>query len=75
MSNINEVISIIKKINDEIKKNIKSIYEIKFKLSDDSRLRQVEINTINTKIDDTLNFVCNKIYRKKQKKQSKIKKG
>ena len=50
MSNINEVISIIKKINDEIKKNIKSIYEIKFKLSDDSRLRQVEINTINTKI-------------------------
>ena len=65
MSNINEVISLIKKINDEIKKKIKSIYEIKFKLSDDSRLRQVEINTINTKIDDTLNFACNKIYRKK----------
>ena len=37
---------------------------MKFNLSDDSRLRKVEINTINAKIDDTLNFVCNKIYRK-----------
>ena len=64
---IAEVISIIKKINDELKKKIESIHEIIFKLSDDSRLRQVEINTIHAKIDDALNFVCNKIYRKNRK--------
>ena len=52
------------KIIVELKKNIKWICEMKFNLSDDSRLRKVEINTINAKIDDTLNFVCNKIYRK-----------
>ena len=72
MSNINELISIIKKINDELKKNIKSIYELNFKLSDDSRLRQVEINTINAKVDDTLNFVCNKIYRKNRIRSKKV---
>ena len=49
------MINIFIKINNELKKNIELIYEIKFKLSDDSRLRQVEINTINA-IDDTLNF-------------------
>ena len=64
MNNIAEVISIIIKINDELKKNIELIHEIIFKLSDDSRLRQVEINTIDAKIDDALNFVWNKIYRK-----------
>ena len=50
------------------------VYEIKFKLSDDSQLRQVEINTINAKIDDTLNFVCNKIYRKNRKNRISSKK-
>ena len=64
MNNISEVITIIKNINDELKKNIKSIYEIMFNLSDDSQLTQVERNTINAKIDDALNFACNKIYRK-----------
>ena len=64
MNNISEVITIIKNMNDELKKNIKSIYEIMFNLSDDSQLTQVEINTINPKIDDALNFACNKIYRK-----------
>ena len=64
MNNITDVINIIKKINGELKKNIESICEIIFKLSDDSRLRQVEINTINAKIDDALNFVWNEIYRK-----------
>ena len=72
MSNINDVINIIKKINDELKKNIESIREIIFKLSDDSRLRQVEINTINAKIDDALNFVWNKICRKNKISSKKI---
>ena len=74
INNISEVINIFMKINDELKKNIKLIYELKFKLSDDSRLRQVEINTINAKIDDTLNFVCNKIYRKNRKNRIRSKK-
>ena len=65
------MINIFIKINNELKKNIELIYEIKFKLSDDSRLRQVEINTINT-IDDTLNFLCNKIYRKNRISSKKI---
>ena len=50
INNISEVINIFININNELKKNIESIYELRFKLSDDSRLRQVEINTINTKI-------------------------
>ena len=37
MNNISEVINIFIKVNNELKKNIESIYEIKFKLSDDSR--------------------------------------
>ena len=65
------MINIFIKINNELKKNIELIYEIKFKLSDDSRLRQVEINTINA-IDDTLNFLCNKIYRKNRISSKKI---
>ena len=67
INNITDVNKIIIKINDELKKNIESIYEIIFKLPDDSRLRQVEINTIDAKIDDALNFVWNKIYRKNRK--------
>ena len=72
LNNISEVINIFININNELKKNIESIYELRFKLSDDSRLRQVEINTINAKIDDTLNFVCNKIYRKNRKSSERI---
>ena len=73
MNNINEVINIFKKINDEIKKNTESIYKKVFNLSNDSRLRQVEVNTMNAKIDDTLNFVCNKIYRKNSKNRKSLK--
>ena len=67
VNNISDVIKIILKINDELKKNIESICEIIFKLSDDLRLGQVQINTINAKIDDALSFVWNKIYRKNRK--------
>ena len=67
MNNITDVNKIIIEINDELKKNIELIHEILFNLSGDLRLRQVEINTINAKIDDALNFVCNKIYRKNRK--------
>ena len=73
MSNITYVIKIIMEINDELEKNIESIHEILFKLSDDSRLRPVEINTINAKIDDPLNFVWNKIYRKNRISSKEIK--
>ena len=52
INNITDADNIIIKINDELKKNIESIHEIIFKLSDDLRLRQVEINTIDAKIDD-----------------------
>ena len=64
MNNINEVFNIIIKINHELKKSIKSIYEIMCNLSDDLQLTQVEINTINAKIDDASNFACSKIYKK-----------
>ena len=67
MNIITEVISIIIKMNDKLKKNIESVYEILFKLSDNSQLRQVERNTINAQIDDALNFVWNEIYRKNRK--------
>ena len=67
MNNITDVNKIIIEINDELKKNIELIHEVLFNLSGDLRLRQVEINTINAKIDDALNFVCNKIYRKNRK--------
>ena len=59
-------------INDELKNNIKLIYELMFKLSDDSRLRRVELNTIDAKIDDALNFVWNKVYRKNRISSEKI---
>ena len=74
MSNINEMINIIIKINDQLEKNIEQIHDILFKLSDDSQLRQVEINTINAKIDDALNFVWNNIYRKNRKNRMSSKK-
>ena len=67
MISINEVFNTIIKINDELKKSIKSVYEIMCNLSDDLQLTQVEINTINAKIDDALNFACNKIYKKNRK--------
>ena len=65
---INKVIDIIKLKADKLKKNIESIYEILLlfwlrKL----QIGQAELNTINAKIDDALNFVCNDIYRKNRK--------
>ena len=67
MNNITDVITIIKKINGELENNIKLISEIIFKLSDDLQLGRIQVNTINAKIDDALNFVSNKIYRKNRK--------
>ena len=55
---------IIIKIKDELNDRIESIYEIIFKLTNDSRLRRDELNKIDSIIDDTLNFIFNKIYRK-----------
>ena len=72
INNITDVNKIITKIIDELKKTIKLIYEIIFKLSDDSRLRQVELNTIDATIDYTLNFLWNKIYRKNRINSEKI---
>ena len=72
INNVNDANKIITKTENELKKKIKSIYELIFKLSDDSWLRQVELNTIDAKIDDALNFVWNKIYRKNRISSEKI---
>ena len=57
--------NIIQKINYKLKKNVSYINSYVdlpfFLLTDDSEL----IYKINAKIDHTLNFVCNEIYRKK----------
>ena len=71
IENINEVIDIIVKINYSLKKNISYINSIFFEslLLDDSQLKY----KTNAKIDDTLNFVWNEIYRKNRKnKKNKI---
>ena len=64
MNNINEVIDIIVKINDKLKKNV-SYINSKFSelLLGEPHLRY----KINAKIYDTLNFVWNEIYRKNRK--------
>ena len=64
INNITDVKKIIKKIKDELNDKIVSIYEIIFNLSNDSRLRQDELNKVDAIIDDTLNFIYNNIYRK-----------
>ena len=65
MNNITEVIDIIVKINHELKKNISYINSVfcESVLLDDSQLKY----KINAKIDDTLNFVWNEIYKKNRK--------
>ena len=71
IDNINEVIDIIAKINYKLKNNISYINSKLFHLLlfDEPQLRY----KINVKIDDTLNFVWNEIYRKNRKnKKNKI---
>ena len=65
INNINDANKIIAKRNDEFKKKIESIYKSMLKLHNNSRLRQVELNMIDVKIDDALNFAWNKIIREK----------
>ena len=73
INNIGYANKIITKIRDELKKKIELIYEsLFFKLSDDSRLRLPELNKIDAIIDDTLNFVWIKIYRKNRISSEKI---
>ena len=64
IDNITNMKKIIKKINYELHDKIVSIYEIIFKLSNDIGLRRDKLNKADAVIDDTLNFLCNKIYRK-----------
>ena len=64
INNITDVKKIIIKIKNELNDRIESIYEITFNLSTDSRLKRDELNKIDAIIDDTLNFICIKIYRK-----------
>ena len=40
------------------------IYELIFKLSNDPRLRRNKLNKADAIMVDTLNFICNKIYKK-----------
>ena len=65
INNINDANKIIAKRKDEFKKKIESIYKSMLKLRNNSRLRQVELNMIDVKIDDALNFAWNKIIREK----------
>ena len=65
INNINDANKIIAKRKDEFKKKIESIYKSMLKLHNNSRLRQVELNMIDVKIDDALNFAWNKIIREK----------
>ena len=64
-----KVIDIIIIIHDKLEKSISYINSIFFEslLLDDSQLKK----KINAKIDDTLSFVWNKIYRKNLKKKKK----
>ena len=64
LDNIEELIDIIVKINYKLKKNVSYINSMLLALFDESQL----IYKINAKIDDTLNFVWNEIYRKKKEK-------
>ena len=63
LDNIEEVIDIFVKMNDKLKKNVSYINLMLLGLFDESQL----IYKINAKIDDTLNFVYNEIYRKNRK--------
>ena len=71
---INNIIDIKKRLkkNDEVRKNIESIYEILFRLPNDPRLRRDKVNKADTIIDGTLNFVSNKISRKNKISSKKI---
>ena len=63
LDNIEELIDIFVKMNDKLKKNVSYINLMLLGLFDESQL----IYKINAKIDDTLNFVYNEIYRKNRK--------
>ena len=63
---------IITKIMDEVRENIQSIFKTMFKLRDDPKLRQADLNNMNAKIDDALNFVWNKICRENRISSRKI---
>ena len=63
INNIKDINKIITKTKDEVGKNIQSILEIVFKLQDDPQLRKADLNNMDAKIDDALNFVWNKICR------------
>ena len=64
VNNITNVKKIVKKINGELHDKILSIDEIIFKLSIDIGLRRDKLNKADAIIDDALNVIWNKIYRK-----------
>ena len=64
INNITNIKKIIKKISDKLRDKIVSIDEIIFKLSIDVGLRRDKLNKANAIIDDALNVIWNKIYRK-----------
>ena len=72
INNIKDINEIITKIKDEVGKNIQSILQIMFKLQDDPQLRKADLNNVDAKIDDALNFVWNKICRKNKISSKKI---
>ena len=73
INNINDIKKIITKIMEGVRKNLQPIYGVLFfKLKDDPQLRQAELNKINAKIDNVLNFVWNKICKENKISSKKI---
>ena len=72
INDIKDINKIITKIKDEVGKNIQSILEIVFKLQDDPQLRKADLNSMDAKINDALNFVWNKICRENKITSKKI---
>ena len=72
INNIKDINKIIGKIKDEVRNNIKSIFKKMFKLQDDPQLRQADLDNMDAKIDDALNFVWNKIFRKNKINSKKL---
>ena len=77
---INKSNNLLAKLKDEISKKIELVYEVMSELqdeiySDDSWLRLVELNKIDAIIDEALNAVWKKLYRKNRVSPEMIKIG
>ena len=72
INNMKDINKIIREIRYEVGKNIQSILEIMYKLRYGPQLGKADLNNIDAKIDDALNFVWNKICRENKISSEKI---